>query len=379
MSDAAPVTARLSAGRVAAALRAQVDVGRLAFDPVQLEAAARLDVLSETLRVQFPGMLARLRGALPWLLQGGAKTPPHGLYLWGGVGRGKTLLMDLFFASLEGVRAERSHFYRFMRAVHAELATIEQHAKPLEEVAKRWAARVRVICLDEFFVADIADAMLLGGLLDGLFRHGVTLVTTSNLPPQELYKDGLQRQRFLPAIELLCHHVEVIHLDGGIDYRLRRLEQAPTYLDANLDATPGAFAASFAALAAGTATGPIALSIEGRTLEAVNTAAGIAWFEFAALCDGPRSQNDYIDLARLFHTVMIAHIPLFATHNENAARRFIMAIDEFYDRGVKLVVSAAAAPDALYHGERLTFEFARAASRLIEMQTQDYLAGAHRP
>jgi cell division protein ZapE len=387
MSDAPRVTtayspsANAACGPVTAAVRAQVDAGRLSFDPSQVEAAARLDALSETLRMQLPSLLSQLRSALPWLPKGSARTAPRGLYFWGGVGRGKTMLMDLFFASLEGarsVRAERSHFYRFMRDVHAELGSIKQQANPLEEVASRWAARVEVICLDEFFVADIADAMLLGGLLGALFRRGVTLVTTSNVPPRELYKDGLQRQRFMPAIDLL-ERLEVIHLDGGIDYRLRRLEQAPTYLDANLADTPGALEARFASLAAGTATGPAALCIEGRTLRAVHTGAGMAWFEFAELCEGPRSQNDYIELARLYHTLMISGIPIFDPGNENAARRFIMAIDEFYDRGVKLIVSAAAPPNALYRGERLTFEFERAASRLIEMQTAAYLASQHRP
>ena len=237
----------------------------------------------------------------------------------------------------------------------------------------------RVLCLDEFFVADIADAMILAALFAGLFKRGVTLVTTSNVPPQELYKDGLQRQRFLPAIDLIMAHVEVMHLDRGIDYRLRQLEQAPTYLDSARGDADAELAQRFAALAGGTPRGPADLCIEGRVLHATSTAPGIVWFEFSELCDGPRSQNDYIELARLHHTIVIARIPLFDGANDDAARRFIMLIDELYDRGVKIVVSAAAAPAQLYHGERLRFEFERAASRLMEMQTQQYLAGEHRP
>jgi cell division protein ZapE len=355
---------------VVAALTAEVAAGR------------RLDALSDTLRVQRPTSLHRIRSAFPWLRKESPKTPLRGVYLWGGVGRGKTLLMDMFHASLHAapaVRAERTHFYHFMRDIHTALRDIKRHANPLELVAQRWAARVQVICLDEFFITDIADAMILAGLFEALFRRGVTLVTTSNLPPQDLYKDGLQRQRFLPAIALISSHVDVIHLDGGIDYRLRQLQQAPTYLDANDPHTERAMSERFSALAGGSATGAAALSIEGRTLHAVNLGAGMARFEFKELCDGPRSQNDYIELARLYHTIMIAHIPRFDAYNENAARRFITAIDEFYDRGVKIIVSAAAPPTELYHGERLTFEFERAASRLIEMQAQDYLAGCHRP
>ena len=368
---------------VVGALNAEVAAHRLEPDPAQRKAALRLDALSDALRARSPTFLQRLRVRLPWLAAATSTPPMRGLYLWGGVGRGKTLLMDLFFASLRtgtpgAPRAMRSHFYHFMRDVHGELRVIKQHAEPLEIVAQRLAARAQVICLDEFFVADIADAMILAGLFEGLFRRGVTLVATSNLVPQDLYKGGLQRQRFLPAIALLGKHVDVLHLDGGVDYRLRQLEQAPTYLDSHRAETRAALRQRFAALA-GAAAGPANLLIEGRPLRSVESGPGMVWFEFSELCDGPRSQNDYIELAHLYHTIFISNIPCFDRTNENAARRFIMALDEFYDRGVKLVVSAAAAPTALYHGERLTFEFERAASRLIEMQTQHYLACEHRP
>jgi cell division protein ZapE len=286
--------------------------------------------------------------------------------------------MDLFYESLRLRRRERTHFYRFMRQVHAELRTIKNRAEPLEIVAERLASRAALICLDEFFVSDIADAMILAGLFDALFRHGVTLVTTSNVPPIALYQDGLQRQRFLPAIASIESHMDVLHLDGGVDYRLRQLEQAPTYLDSSRPDTFVQLKERFAALAGGAQGGPETLCVEGRPIPALATGPDLVWFEFNDICEGPRSQNDYIELARMYHTVFISDIPQFTRTNENAARRFIMLIDEFYDRSVNIVVSAAAPPMALYRGERLQFEFQRAASRLIEMQTQHYLAGEHR-
>ena len=355
---------------VAARLRHEVAERRLEFDAGQLDAALALD----RLRAALEEAPSRWR----WLPLRAAQ-PRRGLYLWGGVGRGKTLLMDWFYHSLGGGRRERTHFYRFMRQVHAELRSASRRERPLQTVAQRLARQADVICLDEFFVADIADAMLLAGLFEGLFTRGVALVATSNTPLEELYKDGLQRERFLPAIELIRSHVDVVHLDGGIDYRLRQLAQAPTYLDSGSAQTLPQLQRSFAALAGDSASGPQTLWIEQRGIAALAVGGGMAWFDFAELCAGPRSQNDYIELARLYHTIFISNIPEFTAEDDDAARRFIAAIDEFYDRGVKIVVSAAAAPAALYHGERLLPEFERAASRLIEMQTQHYLAGQHRP
>jgi len=341
----------------------------LQLDSSQQAAAVRLERISEGLKLERRPWLAG------WRKRAGGL---RGAYLWGGVGRGKTLLMDEFFASLGSVPRERSHFYRFMRHVHQELGRAKGRESPLDLVARRIAKRVRALCLDEFFVADIADAMILSGLLEGLFRRGVTLVATSNVPPQDLYKDGLQRQRFLPAIAVIEAHVDVIQVESGIDYRLRHLERAPTYLDSASPQTPEALMQRFTALSGGGKVAPPPLIIEGRPIRAVAAGPDIAWFEFRQLCEGPRSQNDYIDLARLYGTVFISDIPVFTPLTEDAARRFIMLIDELYDRGVKTVVSAAAPPEELYRGERLRAEFQRAASRLVEMQTQAYLAGRHR-
>jgi cell division protein ZapE len=371
---------RSAAESVGARLDAEVRARRLDEDSAQRSAALRLDALCDALASPPAGVLGTLRAALSRLTAKPAPAPIRGLYLWGGVGRGKTLLMDLFFACLRSraIAAERKHFHHFMRDVHGELGTIARRQTPLDLVAKRLAGRIRVICLDEFHVGDIADAMLLGGLFEALFRRGVTLVSTSNVRPEDLYQDGLQRQRFLPAIDLLLAHVEVLHLDGGVDYRLRQLEQAPTYLDANLPGTTHDLRQRFAALATA-AAGPVTLCVEGRALRALDAAPGTVWFDFRELCEGPRSQNDYIELARLYNTVFISNIPVFEPADDDAARRFVMLIDEFYDRRVKIVVSAAAPPAALYRGERLRFPFERASSRLIEMQTQQYLAGGHRP
>ncbi len=349
--------------------RSEIAAQRLQSDPSQEAAAVRLDQVADGLRRRrrmWLGGWRRERGSAP-----------RGLYLWGGVGRGKTLLMDAFFTSLGPVPCERTHFYRFMRGVHEELGRAKGRENPLDAVARRIAGRAQAVCLDEFFVADIADAMILSGLLHGLFRRGVTLVATSNVPPQQLYKDGLQRQRFLPAVALIEAHLDVLRVDSGVDYRLRHLERAPIYLDSASPQTARTLTQRFAELAGGGMTAPATLTIEGRPIRAVATGHDIAWFEFSELCEGPRSQNDYIELARRYGTVFVANVPPFTPLEEDAARRFIMLIDEFYDRGVKIVVSAAAPPEALYRGERLRFEFERAASRLIEMQTPGYLAGRH--
>src|SRR5580700_4283046 len=244
-----------------ARLKLEVAAERLEFDATQMQAAIRLDRLRASLLASSRSAAERLWERLHWLPTA-VRTPQRGLYFWGGVGRGKTMLMDWFYESLKFSRRERSHFYRFMRRVHAELRTVTDRTQPLETVAARLARSAQIICLDEFFVADIADAMILAALLESLFRRGVTLVATSNTAPQDLYKDGLQRERFLPAIELIRKHLEVVQLDGGVDYRLRRLEQAPTYFDSTLPGTAAQLRGRFAALAGDSAGGPKALSIE---------------------------------------------------------------------------------------------------------------------
>jgi cell division protein ZapE len=303
----------------------------------------------------------------------------RGIYLWGGVGRGKTWLVDLFYDSLSLRARRRCHFHHFMRDFHAQLRQIGARREPLELLARRMARQTRLLCLDELFVSDIADAMLLGGLFEALLRYGVMLVITSNSPPQELYRDGLQRGRFLPAINLLQRELEVLAIEGGVDYRLRQLRRQPIYLDSNAAQTASQLQQLFDHLATGHGDSGTHLKVSGRTLHAIRRRGDVVWFGFATLCEGPRSQLDYVEIAREFHTVVLSDVPVFnASQQDNAARRFIALVDEFYDQGVKLALSAAAAPPDLYRGERLQFEFRRTASRLIEMQSEDYLARPHR-
>jgi cell division protein ZapE len=302
--------------------------------------------------------------------------PQRGIYLWGGVGRGKTFLMDLFHAALR-VPARRDHFHRFMKDVHSRLGALRHVEDPLSQVAGSIASDASVVCLDELFVSDIADAMILSGLFGGLIQRGATLVFTSNAPPSELYRNGLQRARFLPAIALIERHCEVLNVDAGTDYRLRQLEKAPLYIRGLGPDADAEMQQRFAAIAgtAGEAAG--SLVIEGRPIPVRRLSADVAWFDFAAICAGPRGAADYVEIARDFHTVLVSGVPVFDATLENEARRFIALVDEFYDRSVKLLVSAAADPDALYRGDRLAFEFQRTRSRLAEMQTHAYLARAH--
>jgi cell division protein ZapE len=349
-------------------------------DSAQAEAVALLEALYQqlTIAAQPPSLLGRIKQ----LVAGsrGAQAP-RGLYFWGGVGRGKTYLMDNFFESLPFEQKRRYHFHRFMRRVHAELKLQAGNKNPLLAVADRLAGEAKVICFDEFFVTDITDAMLLGGLMQELFARGVTLVATSNIVPDGLYKNGLQRQRFLPAIALIKERCQVVNVDGGTDYRLRTLEQAPLYhwpLDA---AAENALQSMFVKLvpAEGEIRERVALEVENRPISCLRVAEDVAWFDFAALCHGPRSQNDYIELAREFHAVLVSSVPQMGRLNDDAARRFVNMIDEFYDRQVKVIVSAAVPLVDLYAGGRLEFEFQRTASRLLEMQSHEYLARPHRP
>jgi cell division protein ZapE len=351
-----------------------VAAGRWQRDPAQEQALLELDRIQHALLASGEsGLFARIAR------QFRRDELPRGLYLWGGVGRGKTLLVDLFYEQLPLTQKRRVHFHRFMGEVHARIRDLGERSDPLVEVAAGYAASLRVLCLDEFFVSDIGDAMILARLLEQLFARGVVLVTTSNTEPANLYRDGLQRARFLPAITLLQRHCVVLHLHSPHDYRLRSLTQAPTY-HAPLDtAAEAALEDCYLRLTADATRDGEPLRINDREIELVDSAEGVAWFEFAALCEGPRSVADYIEIARDFHTVIVANVPQFGRESEDAALRFVHLVDEFYDRNVNLILSAAAAPVALYRGERHAFAFERTASRLIEMQSEDYLSREHRP
>ena len=313
------------------------------------------------------------------MLMGRPAAPERGLYIWGGVGRGKTHLVDTFYDSLALERKLRVHFHRFMQRVHAALTQHSGAKNPLEVVADDIADEALVLCFDEFFVSDIGDAMILGGLIDALFRRGVTLVTTSNIPPQELYRDGLQRSRFLPAIALLEQHLTVTHLEAATDYRFRTLQRADLWHVPHDRTAAEALSAYFSSLTGREAGDPRSVDINQRPLTLLADAPGVAWATFRTLCEEPRSAVDYVEMAREYHTVMIEQIPLLDRDKEDAARRFISLVDEFYDRNVKLIATAAEATEALYDGSRLRFEFDRTVSRLQEMRTEEYLKAEHRP
>lgn len=301
----------------------------------------------------------------------------RGLYLWGGVGRGKTWLMDLFQAGLPRTDARRLHFAHFMREVHARRRRLGRQERPLDGIAAQLARHARVYCLDEFMVQDIGDAMILHGLLEGLVARGVVLVITSNTPPSRLYAGGLQRERFLPAIALLERQLDVVEMGAGEDFRQRQLQQSRCWYDAAAPDTPAAMAALFGRLAgAADDTGAGSLLVEDRPIATLRQAGSMAWFAFADLCEGPRSADDYIALAGRLHTVFLSDVPVFDATRDDAARRFIALIDELYDRRVRLVVSAAAEPGDLYRGERLRGPFERTTSRLLEMRSAAYRAAA---
>ncbi|MCB1552570.1 MAG: AFG1 family ATPase [Xanthomonadales bacterium] len=347
--------------------------GRWSDDAAQRSALVEFDRIHDALRQQRPGLLNSLLGKLR------SDESPRGLYLWGGVGRGKTFLVDLFFEHLPIESKRRVHFHRFMGEVHARLKTLGERSDPLIDVANDIAMQCRVLCLDEFFVSDIGDAMILARLLDRLFSQGVVLVTTSNTQPSELYKDGLQRARFMPAITLLQDHCAVQQMVSQNDYRLRMLTRAPVYYSPLNGSAELAIEQFYEDLTQDTLHEGEPLHINGRAIPAVDYSEGVAWFNFADLCDGPRAVADYIEIARDFHTVLVAHVPQFDATRDNAAKRFIHLVDEFYDRSVNLILSAEVPILELYAGDKLAAEFERTQSRLIEMQSAEYLARAHKP
>ena len=350
--------------------------GVLLPDPAQAALVEELErVFQSLVAVRKVGVVARLARRL-----GGRRPEPvRGLYVWGGVGRGKTHLVDLFIGAPRLDPKLRMHFHRFMQLVHGELNSLAEREDPLRIVAGRIAARARVLCFDEFYVSDITDAMILSRLLAALFERGVTLVATSNIEPSKLYAGGLQRERFLPAIELIERHTRVVRLGSDVDYRLRALERARTwYSPLGPDAERGV-AECFRALAPEQTADGGALTILGRTVPVVRYAGGVAWFEFKTLCGGPRSVADYIEIARDFHSVVLSGVPVLDDDRRDPLRRFIHLVDELYDRNVNLIVSAAAPPEGLYRGRKLIEPFQRTRSRLVEMQSTVYLGRGHIP
>lgn len=355
---------------VGAYLARQLAARGSAPDEAQRRAVVRLDRLADELRAFRLARASRLKRLLS------APEVPRGVYLWGGVGRGKSLLMDAFHATVATRRKTRVHFHAFMRDVHEALAKLKREADPLATVASGIAQRYRLICFDEFHVSDIADAMILGRLFDALFTHGVVFVLTSNDPPEGLYPDGLQRQNFLPSIELLCRWLDRIEVEGGIDYRLRTLEQASVFHAPADEAAERAMARMFDAMASGPGEKPT-LVIEGRPMHAKRRAGSAIWFDFEALCEGPRSQRDYLELARRFAVMLVSGVPKMDRSRSDAARRFTWLVDILYDHRVKLVLSAAAPAESLFVEGPNAREFPRTVSRLAEMRSHDYMALAH--
>jgi len=340
-------------------------------DPAQLVAAMRLQKFYDDLVAFKAARRSRLRKLLVY------PELPRGVWFWGGVGRGKSFLMDCFFAAVPYQRKRRVHFHAFMREVHESLRRHRNEADPLARVAQRIARETRLMCFDEFHVSDIADAMMLGRLMQALFDAGVLFCITSNYPPTGLYPNGLQRELFLPTIDLLQQKLDVIEIDAGIDYRLRALEQADVY---HAEISPAAMAAVegiFNAIAGGGGhTRPV--QVLGRSLPVIHRAPGVVWFDFTTLCEGPRSQNDYLWLANRHHTLVLTGVPRMNRDMANPARRFTWLVDVLYDHRVKLVLAAECPADQLYTEGVQSSEFARTVSRLIEMRSREYLASPHR-
>lgn len=360
-----------------------LDAGEYQADEVQHQAMSRLDAIYQQLQqspnVEMTG--GGLRDKLSrWLGKNSAperQRPVQGLYMWGGVGRGKTWLMDMFFHSLPGDRKLRLHFHRFMLRVHEELTALQGQENPLDIVADGFKAQADVLCFDEFFVSDITDAMLLATLLKALFARGITLVATSNIPPDDLYRNGLQRARFLPAIDLINEYCDVMNVDAGIDYRLRTLTQAHLYLTPLNAQTQQTLDQIFIKLAGKVGEDSPVLQVNHRPLQAIRAVEGVLAVDFHTLCEEARSQLDYIALSRLYHSVMLYNVRVMGPLNESTARRFLALVDEFYERHVKLVIAAEAPMFEIYQGERLKFEYQRCLSRLQEMQSEEYLKLPH--
>ncbi|SFV06989.1 cell division protein ZapE [Pseudoduganella namucuonensis] len=297
---------------------------------------------------------------------------PKGVYMWGGVGRGKSFLMDSFYSVVPLVRKTRVHFHEFMRDIHRQLDELKGVANPLQEVARRVARKYRLICFDEFHISDVADAMIMYNLLSALFDNGVSFIMTSNYDPELLYPDGLHRDRILPTIALLKAKMDVMNVDAGVDYRGRALEQVDSYYTPLGAATDESLRQAYARIAE-TADEDPRVMIESREIRALRRAGSIIWFDFHTLCGGPRSQNDYLEIASRFHTVILSGIPMMSAAMSSEARRFTWLIDVFYDQKVKLLMSAEVEPEELYTTGMLANEFHRTVSRIVEMQSRDYM------
>jgi cell division protein ZapE len=359
-------------GAINAAYQAALTQRGYTADEAQIQAMDRLDLLSH----EFDEYKELRSNAFKRLIH--HPEVPRGVWLWGGVGRGKSFLMDCFYENVNVRRKIRVHFHEFMRSIHGELESLKGQADPLDAVAMRVAKRARLICFDEFHISDIADAMILDRLLRGLFKQGICLVSTSNYAPDKLYPDGLHRDRILPAIELLKQHQLVVQVDSGNDYRRRALSNASVFFDSIDAASTAALRKHFERLSARSSDESAIITIERRQIQSLRRASGVIWFDFATLCGGPRSQNDYLEIARRFHTVMLSGIPVMSAAMSSEARRFTWLIDVLYDQKVKFIASAAAAPELLYVSGTLANEFSRTVSRLIEMQSSEYLEAPRR-
>ncbi len=351
-----------------------VSSGEYSEDAQQLTALEKLDDL--LLRLVEAEKPRTLMGQIASFF-GTDKAPVQGLYFWGGVGRGKTYLMDMFFDHLPIKKKMRLHFHRFMHQTHEQLVNFKGQQDPLLLIADELASNTKVICFDEFFVKDITDAMILGGLFEALFARGVSLVATSNIVPERLYWNGLQRERFIPAIKLIEKHCDIVNLDSGIDYRLRTLEQADIFHCPHDQAAIDNLNHSFDHLATEEMPPGVNIDVEHRPIKTIRCAEGVIWFSFEAICETARSQTDYIEISRCYQTVMVSDIPQLESKDDSAMRRFISLVDEFYERHVNLMITAAVELEDLYTGQLLAFEFKRTLSRLQEMQSHDYLALEH--